>query len=354
MDSRLPVRWLALIALLAGAVYLCWQILQPFLNVLLWAAVLAVVFSPVHARIGRRVTSPALAAGVSTLLVVVTILVPIMFITVAVIAEARGVAASLANHQGPWLNPQSPLVGKALAWLSRYVDVSQLQSPDFIRDKLQSWSGILAAGTVGLVGGVLSAIVQMFLVIFTLFYLFRDGEAIGRAATGMVPLDDAQLSDVLGRTREVIAGSVYGVVMIAAIQGALGFFIFWVLGLPSALLWGVVMFFLSMIPSAGAFLVWAPAALYLAATGAWTRAVILVVWGVLVVGSIDNVLSPRLVGKRTRLHELAIFFAVLGGIQLFGVLGVVLGPVVIAVTLALVEIVRDANRKVTVPGSVLE
>jgi predicted PurR-regulated permease PerM len=354
MNSRLPVRWLALIALLAGAVYLCWQILQPFLIVLLWAAVLAVVFSPVHARITQRVNAPAAAAGISTLLVVITILAPIMFITVAVVTEAREVAASLATHEGPWLDPQSPLVGPALQWLSRYVDVSQLQSPDFIRDKLQSWSGILAAGTVGLVGGVLSAIVQMFLVIFTLFYLFRDGDSISRAAIDMVPLDDAQIGDVMSRTRDVIAGSVYGVVMISAIQGALGFFIFWALGLPSALLWGVVMFFLSMIPSAGAFLVWAPAALYLAATGAWTRALILVVWGVLVVGSIDNVLSPRLVGKRTCLHELAIFFAVLGGIQVFGVLGVVLGPVVIAVTLALVEIVREANRKVAVPESVVE
>jgi len=354
MDSRLPVRWLALIALLAGAVYLCWQILQPFLIVLLWAAVLAVVFSPVHGRITRRIGSPAAAAGISTLLVVVTILVPIMFITVAVVAEARTVAQSLASHEGPWLDPQSRLVGPVLQWLSRYVDVTQLQSPDFIREKLEAWSGFLAAGTVGLVGGLLSAIVQMFLVVFTLFYLFRDGDAIGNAVADMMPLDDTQMSDVLGRTREVIAGSVYGVVMIAAIQGALGFFIFWVLGLPSALLWGVVMFFLSMIPSAGAFLVWAPAAVYLAATGAWTRAVILVVWGVLVVGSIDNVLSPRLVGKRTCLHELAIFFAVLGGIQVFGVLGVVLGPVVIAVTLALVEIVRDANRKITIPGSAAE
>jgi predicted PurR-regulated permease PerM len=132
--------------------------------------------------------------------------------------------------------------------------------------------------------------------------------------------------------------------MISAIQGALGFFIFWALGLPSALLWGIVMFFLSMIPMAGAFLVWGPAAVYLAVIGLWTKAGILTAWGILVVGSIDNVLSPRLVGRRARMHELLIFFAVLGGIQVFGVLGVVLGPVVVAVTLALLEIVRQANR----------
>jgi len=110
------------------------------------------------------------------------------------------------------------------------------------------------------------------------------------------------------------------------------------------LLWGVVMFFLSMIPMAGAFLVWAPAALYLAFSGALTKAIILTAWGLLVVGSIDNFLSPRLVGRRASMHELLIFFGVLGGLEVFGVIGVVLGPVVVAVTIALLEMVRQANR----------
>jgi predicted PurR-regulated permease PerM len=135
--------------------------------------------------------------------------------------------------------------------------------------------------------------------------------------------------------------------VIAAIQGTLGFFIFYVLGLPSPLLWGVVMFVLCMIPMAGAFLVWVPAAIYLALTGAWVKAVILTAWGMLVVGSIDNFLSPRLIGRRTRMHELLIFFGVLGGLDVFGVIGVILGPVVFAITIALVEIVRQANQPVS-------
>jgi predicted PurR-regulated permease PerM len=343
VDSRVSLRWLSLVVLLALCVYLCWQILLPFLNVLLWAVVLAVVFAPVHARIEQRIARRGIAAAVSTLLVVVTILGPVTFITIAVVNEARGVAAALGAHEGPWLDLTSPTFGPLLRWLSQYVDLEQLQSPDFVREKLQALSGSLAVGTLGLVGGVLAAVAQMLLVIFTLFYLFRDGAAISRAASELVPLEEQQLIGVVSRTRDVIGASVYGVVMISAIQGALGFFIFWALGLPSALLWGVVMFFLSMIPMAGAFLVWAPAAVYLAATGSWGKALILVIWGVLVVGSIDNVLSPRLVGRRASMHELLIFFSVLGGIQLFGVLGVVLGPVVIAVTLALVDMMRTTN-----------
>jgi predicted PurR-regulated permease PerM len=194
------------------------------------------------------------------------------------------------------------------------------------------------------VGGAVGAIVQMVLVVFTLFYLFRDGERIRHAAYGLLPIRRVQAHDIALRTREVIGATVYGVLVIAAIQGTLGTIVFWILGLPSPLLWGVVMFFLSMIPMAGAFLVWVPAAAFLALTGAWVKAAILVGWGLLVISSIDNFLSPRLVGQRARLHELLIFFAVLGGLDVFGVLGLILGPVVVAVTLALIEMVRQTGQ----------
>ena len=214
----------------------------------------------------------------------------------------------------------------------------------FLAERMQTWGTALAASTLVVVGGAVGAIVQMLLVVFTLFYFFRDGDRIVKAAYQMVPLQRAQLQDIITRTKEVIGATVYGVLAISAIQGVLGTFIFWALGLPSALLWGVVMFFLSMIPMAGAFLVWVPAAIYLALTGAFVQAGILVGWGILVIGSIDNVLSPRLVGRRARLHELLIFFAVLGGLQVFGVLGLILGPVVVAMTLALIEMAREAGR----------
>jgi predicted PurR-regulated permease PerM len=159
-----------------------------------------------------------------------------------------------------------------------------------------------------------------------------------------MPLSDAKAREILDRTGEVIGASVYGVLVIAVVQGVLGGLAFWVLGLPSPLLWGVVMIFLSMIPMLGAFIVWVPAAIYLALTGHWLQAVILAVWGALVIGSIDNFLRPKLVGERTRLHELLIFFSVLGGLQVFGVIGIVLGPVIVAITLALLDVLRHADR----------
>jgi predicted PurR-regulated permease PerM len=344
MHTELRASWLALIAALLVGLYLCWRIVLPFLDVMMWAAVLATVFYPVHRRLLVRLRHPGWTAAASTLIVVVTILGPVTLITLAVAAELRSIAGQLESNPLKIFDLDSPILGSALRWLDQYVDIEQLQNPAFLRERLEGWTGTLANRTIGVVGGAVSIVVQMLLVVFTLFYLFRDGDAIRRAAFDMLPLERSQTRDVVARTKEVVGATVYGVIVIALIQGSLGAFIFWALGLPSPLLWGVVMFFLSMIPMAGAFLVWAPAALFLAFTGAWTRAIVLVAWGVLVVGTIDNFLSPRLVGQKTRLHELLVFFSVLGGLEVFGVLGVVIGPVVIAVTLAIVEMVRQANR----------
>jgi predicted PurR-regulated permease PerM len=344
MPSDYRASWIALIAALLAGLYLCWRIILPFLDVLMWAAVLVTVFHPIHRRLLLRFRHPGWTATVSTLLVIVTILGPVTLITLAVVDELRNIAARLETDPVRFFDFNAPVLGPWLRWLDQYVDIDRLQDPAFLRDRLQGWTGTLANSTIGVVGGAVSVVVQMMLVVFTMFYLFRDGDAIRRAAFEMLPLERSQTRDVVARTKEVVGATVYGVIVIALIQGCLGAFIFWALGLPSPLLWGVLMFFLSMIPMAGAFLVWGPAAIFLAVTGAWTRAIVLVIWGVIVVGSVDNLLSPRLVGQRTRLHELLVFFSVLGGLEVFGVLGVVIGPVTVAVTLAIIEMVRQANR----------
>jgi predicted PurR-regulated permease PerM len=336
--------FVALVAVLLAALYVCWLMFQPFFNVLLWAAVLAVVFYPMHRRILERTKKPSLAAACSTLLVILLILLPVTFITVAVVRELTGAAAAFQASERTLENSMPPGAVWLLDRVGQYVHIDRESARTFLIERMQTWGTALAASTLVVVGGAVGAIVQVLLVVFTLFYFFRDGDRIRHAAYHMVPLERVQWQDIIARTKEVIGATVYGVLAISAIQGVLGTFIFWVLGLPSPLLWGVVMFFLSMIPMAGAFLVWVPAALYLALTGAYVKAGILVVWGVLVIGSIDNILSPRLVGRRASLHELLIFFAVLGGLQVFGVLGLVLGPVVVAMTLALIEMARQAGQ----------
>lgn len=343
-DRRDLLRWWALVVVLIFTLYLCWLMLKPFVGVISWAAVLVIVFYPVHKRILRYTKRPALSALISCALVILVILVPVALITLAVINELGGAMQNLQSALNYILNPNSSLTGPILAWLGKYVDVARLQSDEYLLNQLSGMSGSIAGRTLGFLGGIISVIVQMFFVIFTMYYFFKDGERISSAVRDLLPLEQEQAEGVMSRTREVIDASVYGVIAIAIIQGTLGGLAFWVLGLPSAIIWGVAMTFLSMIPMLGAFIVWVPAAIYLGLTGHWTKAIMLVVWGTVVIGLIDNFLRPTLVGSRTRLHELLIFFSVLGGLTVFGVLGVVLGPVVLAIALALRDVFQAAAK----------
>lgn len=338
------VRWWLLLLVTAIALYLCWLMLRPFVGVIAWASVLVVVFYPVHKRLARKIQRPSLAALVSCLLVILVILVPVALITVAVFNELSGALNTLQSAVNYVLDPNSRTTGPILNFVGRYVDIEQLRSEEFLLARLKGLSGQIAGQTLGFLGGLAGVIVQMFFVIFTMYYFFKDGDRISETLREALPLQRDQAETIMARTREVIDASVYGVISIAIAQGTLGGLAFWILGLPSAIIWGVAMTFLSMVPMLGAFLVWVPAAIYLAVTGHWVKALLLALWGTLVIGMIDNFLRPALVGSRTRLHELLIFFAVLGGLSVFGVLGVVLGPVVLAVTIALIDVYKAADQ----------
>ena len=343
IESR-NVRWWVLLLVTAILLYLCWRMIQPFLSVILWATVLVILFHPVHKRLKQRIKSPSLAALVSCVLVILIILVPVALITLAVINELANAVVTVQQGADYLLDPNSRITGPILTFLGQYIDINQLRSEEFLVERIRGVSGQLASRTLGFIGGLVGAIVQTFFVIFTMYYFFRDGDNISRSVRDSLPLEREQADSIMIRTREVIDASVYGVITIAIIQGTLGGLAFWALGLRSAIIWAVVMTFLSMVPMLGAFIVWVPAAIYLALTGHWVKALILAAWGTLVIGMIDNFLRPKLVGSRTRLHELLIFFSVLGGLNVFGVLGVVLGPVVLAITLSLIDVYRAAGR----------
>jgi predicted PurR-regulated permease PerM len=330
-------RWLALLAATALAIYLCWLMLRPFVDVLLWAAVLVIVFYPVHQRLSKGLRRPGLSALISSFLVTIAVLAPLAFVVVALTAEFTKAAQHLPAQISAALDANAPVTGRIVGWLERYVDIQSLRSGQFLVDQLKGMGSAIVGQSIGFLGGAIGVIVKTFFVIFTMYYLFRDGDRIVSALPEFLPLKKEQSKQIFERTRQVINASLYGVVFIAMLQGVLGGLAFWVLGLPSPILWGVVMSFVCMIPVAGSFLVWLPPAIYLALTGHWTRATLLTIWGVFVISTIDNFLRPKLIGDRTKLHELFVFFAVLGGLRVFGVLGIVLGPVVLAITLALLD-----------------
>ncbi len=340
-DRRDQARWIVLLATLAGALYLCWLMLKPFIGVLLWAGVLTVTFEPVHRRLVKWTGRQNLSALLSCLLVILTLGIPAALITWAIVHEITPTVTNLQAGVTGLLSPDSPITGPIIAWLDDHFDLEMVRRQ--LTEQLGSLGTSLATRTIGIVGSVLYIIVQALFVVFVMFYLFRDGQQVRIALSNVIPLRHRQTYEIFLRTREVIGASVHGVLVISVLQGALGGLAFWTLGLPSAVLWSVAMMFLSLIPLTGAFVVWIPAAIYLAVNGAWIKALLLTLWGVLVIGLIDNFLRPRLVGGRAKLHELFIFFAVLGGLQVFGIIGIVLGPVVLAIALALFDAFRHPD-----------
>lgn len=341
--TRFGGRWIALLAVTVVLIWLCWLMLRPFVDVLLWAAVLAIVAYPLHARLVARTGQPSLSAILTCLIVIAVLVIPVAFLGLAVVKQAAGVATQLPDTAQRALDPES----RHMQFIGRYVDLEAVLSPTFIVDRLRAASGLIAAQSLEIIGGVIGTAAKLFFMLFTLYFLLRDSRPILGAVQGMLPLDETDTQDLSRRTQEIIQASVYGVLVISAIQGFLGGLAFAFLGLPSPILWGVVMAALSMIPLAGAPIVWVPAAVILAVDGQWVKAIVLVAWGALVIGMIDNLLRPKLVGGKTRLHELLVFFSVLGGLQVFGVLGIVVGPVVLALALAMFDVFRKAERAMT-------
>jgi len=334
-------RWLAVLVITAIALFLCWKMLEPFLSVLLWAAVLVIIFYPLHKRLAVR-TGPSISAILSIVLIIVAVIIPIVLISLAVANELSQLVNNLqAAGKNMMANPvQSEKIHKLLTTLQQYINIENLKDP------ISKISQTALKGTINVVGGFVGAIVKIFFIIFAMYYLFRDGEKIARNLPDQIPLERERAVRIVNHTREIISASVYGVLVIAIIQGTLGGLMFWFLGIPSSLVWGVLMTLLSTIPMAGGFVVWVPAAIILGISGHWGQALILTLWGSVVIGSIDNFVRPKFVGQKARMHELVIFFSVLGGLSVFGVLGILLGPVVVAITTALVEVLKESSESI--------
>lgn len=336
-DQINQARWLAVLVATGIGLYLCWLMLRPFIGVLEWAIVLVIVLYPVHQRLTHRIKSRSLSALISCLLVLVVVVLPLILLTAAVAEELAKVIPNLPSQVSQLMNTQSSVFGRVTEWLQTRLGIDTLRTQEFLVEQLKGTSGFLLGLSWNLLGNIVTGIVKSFFVLFTMYYLFRDGDEIVRRLPSALPLSIEQGEAIITRIKEVVSASVYGVVTIAALQGLLGGLAFWILGIPSPILWAVLMTFLCMIPLAGSFLVWLPLSIYLIATGHWTKAVLLILWGALVVSTVDNFLRPKLLRNQTRLHELFVFFSVLGGISVFGLLGIILGPVVLAITIGLLQ-----------------
>ena len=337
-----------LLCLTLIALYGCYLLVAPFFKSILFASVVAILFYPMHSKIRRRMRNQTVAALLTTWIVISLIVISSVLLGQALATGVHEIYDSF-NANGDGRERLGlylvGLSGRAVVLVGRYLPISSPDLHTAAMNQVQKGAAMIVNSTAGLLGGITSAIVIALISFFILFFLFRDGRSILGRGHVLLPLRVDQVRKLYARIKETLQAIVYGSIAMAALQGVLTGVAFWVLGLSSPILWAIVTALCGLIPVIGTALVLVPAISMLLFSGHWVKALILLAWGLVVVHPIDNVLRPYLIGQRTKLSTLFVFFAILGGLRTFGPMGVFIGPIILAATFALVSFLREENRQ---------
>jgi predicted PurR-regulated permease PerM len=343
MNDRSAIEDAAFLLLLVAVSLAFGWILWPLYGAVLWATVVAILFAPLYRRLSRSMRQwRTLAALATVTIIVVIVILPLTVITVSLVGEASGVYAKIQSGEVNLGRYVQQIYDASPAWVASLLDRFGLTHLAAVQDKLTAalmkGSQFLAAQALYVGQHTFDFIVSLFVMLYLLFFLLRDGDELARRTKEAIPLRADQQRALFEKFVVVIRATVKGNIVVAVLQGALGGLIFWFLGIHAPVLWGVLMAVLSLLPAVGAALVWLPVAVYLLATGAVWQGLVLIGYGVLVIGLVDNLLRPILVGKDTKMPDYLVLVSTLGGIAIFGFNGFVIGPVIAAMFMATWEI----------------
>jgi predicted PurR-regulated permease PerM len=333
MTDREHVTGVIFYAALALFVYLIFLMVSPFLVPLGWAAVLVIVFHPVHVRFEQRF-GPTRAAALSTAAVAVIVVAPLIIVTTAFVREA---IQSAGDVQRAFEEGRFAKLERAWEWVQYRAGAEQrFDVAATAVDVAKRVASFLAGQAGNLVQNVFVFVFDLIIVMFAAFFLFRDGDGLMHAIRRTLPVNRPLRERFIRQTRELVEATVQSAGIVAAAQGLLGGLLFAVLGIPAPVFWGVVMTFFCLLPF-GAWVVWLPAAILFFVNGDWTRGLIMAGFGVGVVSMADNILRPWLLSGRARMNGLLVLISLLGGIQVFGSLGLVLGPTLMATAVGILR-----------------
>ncbi|CAH1692137.1 AI-2E family transporter [Hyphomicrobiales bacterium] len=342
--------FLAVIVLTTAA--FAW-LLWPLSGALLWAIILAILFNPLYRRLLRHFGGRAnLAAAISLLACVFIVIIPGAVVVAALAQEAAALYERVSRSNFDISNGLEGI----RAYLPRFVldalstfDIGSLEE---LQQRLTAFlaqaAQFIASRALSIGQGTAQFFVSIGVMLYVLFFLFRDGSKLAVTIRRASPLNAHQTDHILGKFSAVVKATVKGNVIIALIQGAIGGIAFWALGIEAALLWGVLMAILSLLPAVGAFLVWGPASAYLMLSGQYTQGFVLLAVGILVISMIDNLLRPPLVGAGTKLPDYLILVSTLGGLSLFGLNGFVIGPLIAALFVAVWSLFIEDRSRATI------
>lgn len=325
-------------------------ILTSFYGAILWGVVIAIMFAPLYRRLLRRIPQrPTLAALTMVVLVVMIVILPLTLIAASLTQQAAAVFAKVQSGELDFVKLFQQILNVLPQWVTSLLDSFGVASLGGMQAKLSAallkGSQQIATQALNIGQSTFEFIVNASIMLYLLFFLFRDGSALSQRIKNAIPLREELRDALLEKFTVVIRATVKGSILVAMAQGALGGVIFWILGINAPLLWAVLMAFLSLLPAVGAGLVWMPVALYLMATGSFIQGGILIAYGFLVIGLVDNVLRPMLVGKDTKLPDYVVLISTLGGIEAFGLNGFVIGPVIAAMFIAVWDIFSISRKE---------
>ncbi|MCD1633901.1 AI-2E family transporter [Martelella mediterranea] len=323
-------------------------LIRPFYGAILWAVVLAILFHPFQKMIAARLQPRRnIAASIGLFVCVCVILIPSALIFIAVAREAARFYRFMSMHDIDLPSAFESLRARAPPFVLQAFDFIRIGSLEELQGRLDAalvevtqWA---APQALGLGQGAIRIIANAGVLLYILFFLLRDGAALSATVRKSSPLTPRQTEQFLDKFSRVITATVRGSVVIALVQGTIGGIVFWLLGMDGALLWGVVMAFLSLLPVIGAAAVWVPAAFYLLLSGDVIKGLILLATGILVISLVDNLLRPPLVGKGARMPDYLILVSTLGGITLMGVNGFVVGPLIAALFVTVWSMMSDSD-----------
>jgi predicted PurR-regulated permease PerM len=324
-------------------------ILRPYAGAILWGTVLAIVFAPLNRHLRDRLRQRrSAAAAVTLLIIIVLVLFPVAMIVASLIDEGTAVYARIQSGEldvAAWFRQvYAALPDWVLELLNRFdltnLETLQARLAGFFSGAVQ----LIASKALTLGQNTFEFVVALFVMLYLLFFLLRDGDLLSRRIREAIPLQHDRQRSLAARFTTVIRATIKGNLVVALVQGALGWLIFWILGVGAPVLLGVLIALLSLLPAVGAPVVWVPVAIYLFAIGNVWQAITLALFGALVIGSADNVLRPILVGKDTKLPDYVVLISTLGGLAVFGANGFVIGPVIAALFVAVWEIFGTVGR----------
>ncbi len=335
---------IAILVMLGIALYLVWQMLAPYLGALFLASVLGISGFPLYAALERRWHKPALASLVATFTIMLLIAGPVLFLAITVAREAQGLYHALSassQSQGGWNAYLSNALERPLGWLSQTTGMAVPNLRDALMEKLRGAGDAAIAQIGALFSNVTSTVTQSAITFFALFFFFQAVVHLQASAVRWIPLPEHRVTELIRVTADSIRANVNGILVVAAAQGALLGIGFAIVGLPRFWLWSVVGTFCSLVPIVGTALIWVPAVIFLALSGAWIRALILLGWCAVIIGFRDNILRPWVLRGSMTMNTLLVVLSIFGGIEYFGIAGLIAGPVVFSVTAALLRILRE-------------